>query len=97
MISGVLECASCGAGLTANARFCGAAVTAASSMAEYKHVAAVPTDPGFVLHELPLMRMRALVAKAERDAGSYREHVERYRHRADTVGFEGHIAAAAAM
>ena len=33
-------------------------------------LAAVPTEPGFVLHELPLLRLRALAAKARgNDAG----------------------------
>ena len=41
---------------------------------------AVPTDPGFVLHELPLLRMRALVARAEGDEAAYRHFAGRLPH-----------------
>lgn len=30
---------------------------------EIRRLSAVPTDPGFVLHELPLPRLRALMAR----------------------------------
>jgi hypothetical protein len=35
-------------------------------------LAAVPTDPGFVLHELPLLQSRALLARAHGDENSRR-------------------------
>ena len=38
-------------------------------------LAAVPTDPGFVLHELPLLRLRALLARAHGDEDGYRDFV----------------------
>jgi adenylate cyclase len=60
-------------------------------------LAAVPTDPGFVLNELALLRLRALLAQAHGDAGVYRENAERYRTMATSLGFEGHIALANAM
>ena len=60
-------------------------------------LAAVPTEPGFVLHELPLLRMRALLAKAHGDEASYCDYRDRYRDMARTLGFEGHIAWAEAM
>ena len=60
-------------------------------------LAAIPTDPGFVMHELPLLRMRALLAKARGDAMAYRDFRDRYRDMATTLGFEGHIALADAM
>jgi adenylate cyclase len=60
-------------------------------------LAAVPTDPGFVLHELPLLRMRALLARAHGDEFTYREFADRYRKMATDLGFEGHIAWAEAM
>ena len=60
-------------------------------------LAAVPTDPGFVLHELPLLRMRALLARAQGDEATYREHRDQYRAMATALGFEGHIAIAEAM
>jgi len=60
-------------------------------------LAAVPTDPGFVLYELPLLRMRALLASAQGDQGRCRGYVDRYLTMAQAVQFEGHMAAACAM
>ena len=60
-------------------------------------LAAVPTDPGFVLHELPLLRMRALLARAHGDEAGYHDFADKYRTMANDLGFEGHIAIAAAM
>lgn len=60
-------------------------------------LAAVPTDPGSVLHELPLLRMHALLAQARGDEVAYRDHRDRYRAMANDLGFEGHMAVAAAM
>ena len=62
-----------------------------------ERLAAVPTDPGFVLHELPLLRMRALLAQANGDEVAYLDHRDRYRAMANGLGFEGHMAIAAAM
>ena len=60
-------------------------------------LAAVPTDPGFVIHELSLLRLRALLARAHGDEPAYRDYRDRYRDMAKTLGFEGHIAWAEAM
>jgi adenylate cyclase len=60
-------------------------------------LAACPTDPGFVLYELPLLRLRALLARTRNDEQAYEEFVQRYRAMARTLGFEGHIARAEAM
>jgi len=60
-------------------------------------LAAVPTDPGFVLHELPLLRLRALLARAGGDEIGYVQFTDRYRKMANDLGFEGHMAIAAAM
>jgi adenylate cyclase len=60
-------------------------------------LAAVPTDPGFVLHELPLLRLRALVASSHGDDVTYRDYRDRYRGMANDLGFEGHMAIAANM
>ena len=61
------------------------------------NLAATPTEPGFVYHELPLLRLNAMLAKARGDEDRYRELRERYRRRAESCGFEGHIALAHAM
>lgn len=67
---------------------------------EAEHVmdrlAAVPTDPGFVLHEITLLRLRALLARTRED-DSYGGYRDRYRAMARSVGFEGHIKWAEAM
>jgi hypothetical protein len=60
-------------------------------------LASEPTDPGFVLFEVPLLRMRALLAQAHGDAATYAQFRDRYRDTARTLGFEGHIALAEAM
>ncbi len=58
---------------------------------------AVPTDPGFILHALPLLRLRALLARAHGDEATYCDYRDRYCDMARTLGFEGHIAWAEAM
>ena len=60
-------------------------------------LAAEPTDPGFVLFEVPLLQMRALLARARGDAATYADFRDRYRDMVKTLGFEGHIALAEAM
>jgi adenylate cyclase len=60
-------------------------------------LAAVPTEPGFVLHELPLLRLRALLARAHGDEPGYRQLAERFAARAHEAGFEGYVAQAQAM
>ncbi len=69
----------------------------AQAEAEIDRLAAVPTDPGFVLHELPLLRLRALLAQANGDEAAYRDHRDRYRAMATDLGFHGHMAVGAAM
>jgi adenylate cyclase len=60
-------------------------------------LAAVPTDPGFVLHEIWLLRLRALLSRARGDEAGYRELRDRYRIMATSLGFEGHMAIAEGM
>ena len=60
-------------------------------------LAAVPTEPGFVTHDLYLLRLRALLAHAYGDQATYRDYRDRYRHMAKTLGFEGHMKWAEAM
>ena len=65
--------------------------------AAIERLAAVPTDPGFVLNEIPLLRMRALLAQAHGDEAAYRDYRDRYRAMATSLGFEGHMKWAEAM
>lgn len=60
-------------------------------------LADVPVDDGFVLHQLLLLRLRGLLARACGDKAGYREYVKGYRVMANSLGFEGHMALAAAM
>ena len=67
------------------------------AQAAIDRLAAVPTEPGFVMHEIWLLRLRALLARAHGDETGYRDFRDRYRAMAKTLGFEGHIAMAEAM
>ena len=58
------------------------------AQAAIERLADVPVDPGFVLHEIPLLRLRALVARAQGDEVGWREFMDRYRARAAAAGFE---------
>ncbi len=59
-------------------------------------LAALPIEPGSVVHEIWLLRARALVARAQGDV-TYLEYRDRYRKMATELGFEGHMAWAEAM
>ena len=61
------------------------------AQAAIDRLAAVPTEPGFVLHELPLLRLGALLARAHGDDTGYRDYRDRYRAMATSLGFEGHM------
>jgi hypothetical protein len=69
----------------------------AESEAAIERVAAAPADGDLVMREVWLQRMRALLARAQGDAGAYTHFKDRYRDMARTLGFEGHIAWAEAM
>ena len=60
-------------------------------------LAAVPTEAGFVLNEIPLLRLRALIARERDDGAGYREWADRYQARAASCGFQGHMAMADQM
>ena len=62
------------------------------AQAAIDRLAAVPTDPGFVLHELPLLRSRALLALARGDENSYRNFLEQHRAKAAAAGFDALVA-----
>jgi hypothetical protein len=65
--------------------------------AAIERLAAVPTDPEFVLNDIQLLRMRALLARVRGDETGYRDYRDRYRDMARTLGYEGHMAWAEAM
>jgi adenylate cyclase len=57
----------------------------------------VPTEPGFVLHEIPVLRLRALLARVRGDESGYRQFLQGFRAKAQDVQFEGYLAQAEAM
>jgi adenylate cyclase len=65
--------------------------------AAVEKLAAVPTEPAFVLFDVALLRLRALLARARGDDASYLDFAERYRAMATSFGFEGHMALARAL
>jgi hypothetical protein len=69
----------------------------AEAGAAIERLAAVPTDPGFVLNEIWLLRLRALLAHAHGDDTAYHDYRDRYRAMATSLGFEGHMKWAEAM
>jgi adenylate cyclase len=60
-------------------------------------LASVRADPAFVVHEITLLRMRALLARARGDEPRYRDLRDRYRAMATSLAYEGHVALAHAM
>jgi hypothetical protein len=58
---------------------------------------AAPSDGGFAVRDIWLLRLRALSARAHGDDASYTHFRDRYRDMAKTLGFEGHIEWAEAM
>jgi adenylate cyclase len=75
----------------------GADTDLGEAQAAIDRLATVPTEPGFVLHDIFLLRLRALLARARGDDAAYAHFRDRYRDMAKTLGYEGHIAWAEAM
>jgi adenylate cyclase len=67
------------------------------AQAAIDRLATLPTEPGFVLHDIWLLRLRALLARTRGDEATYRDFRDRYRAMAKSLGFEGHIKWAEAM
>ncbi len=65
--------------------------------AAIERLAAAPTDDGVVARDIWLLRLRALLARAQGDAAEYAHLRDRYRTMAKTLEFEGHIAWGEAM
>jgi adenylate cyclase len=60
-------------------------------------LAAAPIDPELVLHEIILLRLRAMLARAQANERAYREYRDTYHKMSTDLGFEGHIEWAEAM
>lgn len=62
-----------------------------------ERLSGVQTEPGFVLFDVALLRLRALLARAHGDRATYSHLVGRYSAMSMSSGFEGHMALAATM
>lgn len=60
-------------------------------------LANLAADGGSVMLDLMMLRRRALMARSDGDEPAYRELVGRYGAMAESLGFEGHVAWAAAL
>ena len=69
----------------------------AEAQEEIDRLAHLPADQGSAIRDITLVRLRALLARARRDDGAYRELVDDYRAMAKALDFEGHMATAEAM
>ena len=69
----------------------------AEAEAAIERLAAAPADDGLVIRDIWLLRLRALLARAQGDVGAYTDFRDRYRDMARSLEFEGHIAWAEAM
>ncbi|MFZ1178323.1 MAG: AAA family ATPase, partial [Mycobacterium sp.] len=56
-----------------------------------------PGDDGLVIRETWLLRLRALLTRAQGDDTAYRDYRDRYRAMATSLGYEGHMKWAEAM
>jgi adenylate cyclase len=64
---------------------------------EIDQLATAPIEEGIVLQDIWLLRVRALLARAQGDGAGYHDLRDRYRKMAMDLGFEGHVAWAEAM
>ncbi|HET7664546.1 MAG TPA: adenylate/guanylate cyclase domain-containing protein [Mycobacterium sp.] len=69
----------------------------AEAEAAIERLAGTLTGAEWMTRDLVMLRLRALLAQARGDQAAYREFRDRYRDMANDVGFEGHMAWAAAM
>ena len=60
-------------------------------------LANLPATEGWVVRDITLLRLRALLARARGDEAAYRDFRDRYRDMATSLGFEGHMRWAEAM
>ncbi len=60
--------------------------------ADVDGLAAAPTDIGFVLQELSLLRLRALHARSHGGAAAYQQFVPDFRAKATEAGFDPPVA-----
>jgi adenylate cyclase len=64
------------------------------AQAAIDRLAALPTEPGFLVHELPLLWLRARMARVHGDDGACRQFMEQYREKAAAADFLPLVAVA---
>jgi hypothetical protein len=69
----------------------GAESDVAEAEAAITRLADAPADDGLVIREIWLLRLRALLARAEGDEAAYRDYRDRYRAMATSLGFGPHV------
>ncbi len=69
----------------------------AEAQEAFDRLANLPADDGSAIREITLLRLRTLLARARGDDVAYRDLVSQYHAMAESFGFEGHTAWAAAM
>ena len=69
----------------------------AEAQKAFDWLAHLPAKEGWVVHDMWLLRLRALLARSCGDDVVYRDFLGRYRAMAESLGYEGHIAWAEAM
>ena len=75
----------------------GAGDDVAEAEAAIDQVGGRPDDDGLVIRDVWLLRLRALLTRAQGDESGYRDYRDRYRAMATELGFEGHMEWAEAM
>jgi hypothetical protein len=75
----------------------GAAADLAEAQAAIERLAAAPADEGLVIRDIWLLRLRALLARTNRDDMAYTHFRDRYRDKAKSLGYEGHLVWAESM
>ncbi len=65
--------------------------------AAIERLAAAQGDEGLVIRDVWLLRLHALLARAQGDESAYRDCRDRYRAMATSLGYEGHMKWAEAM
>jgi class 3 adenylate cyclase len=63
----------------------------AEAEAAIERLATAPTDQDWAMRDIWLLRLRALLARAQGDTAAYVDLWDRYREMANSLGFEGHI------
>lgn len=72
-------------------------VELAEADAAIERLAVAPAEDGLVVRDIWLLKLRAMLALARGDMPAYRDHRDRYRDMARSLGFEGHRQWADAM